>query len=177
MLLPAQTNTIKVFFLNMYSAHEGLATFTDKADGQQYIKTLFEADFCHYIFPCFDQIDLKARISLQAVIEGDWTLVSTELPIADPDASVLKKLKQDCDEAVGLFTYQRTEPQRPKLVVLHETCQISVHNVSICVGPFLEKQRSIKGFPVLKIFARQSVIEQVNLEEMFDVVEAGITFF
>ncbi len=35
----------------------------------------------------------------------------------------------------------------------------------------------MQGGPVLKIFARQLMIAKVNVEEMFDVVEAGITFY
>ncbi len=138
-LLPNQVNTAKVYFLNKYSrSSAGLATFTDKEDGQQYIKTLFEADFCHYIFPCFDQIDLKSKLCLSASIEEDWTLISTEPPIASPDESVLAKLEQECNEAVDLFTQRWTQPLNRKLVVLHQTCPISVHNFSICLGPFIE---------------------------------------
>ena len=56
-----QVNTVKIFFLNKYRKDGvGLHSFTDKVDAEQYIYTQFEADFCHYVFPCFDQPDLKA---------------------------------------------------------------------------------------------------------------------
>jgi len=72
------------------------------------LKTLFEADFCHYIFPCFDQIDLKAKVSLSAVIEQDWTLISTELPNATPEQHLLNELKETCEKAVDLFVTKWT---------------------------------------------------------------------
>ena len=44
-----------MYFLNKYRDDGvGLVSFIDKEDGQQYLKTRFETDFCHKIFPCFD---------------------------------------------------------------------------------------------------------------------------
>ena len=54
-LLPGQTNTAQLYFLNQYRTDGiGLASFIAKECGQQYLKTRFETDFCHTIFPCFD---------------------------------------------------------------------------------------------------------------------------
>ena len=55
MLQVGQVNTVKLFILNKYRKDGvGLHSFVDKVDGQQYLYTQFEADFCHYVFPCFD---------------------------------------------------------------------------------------------------------------------------
>ena len=55
MLKEAEFNEAKLYFLNKYSQGSvGLSTFKSPDDNEQYLKTLFEADFCHYIFPCFD---------------------------------------------------------------------------------------------------------------------------
>ena len=60
------SNSVKIFFLNKYRTDGvGLHSFTDKVDAEQYIYTQFEADFCHYVFPCFDQPDLKATWKFQ----------------------------------------------------------------------------------------------------------------
>ena len=32
----------------------GLHSFVDAVDGEQYLYTQFEADFCRYVFPVFD---------------------------------------------------------------------------------------------------------------------------
>ena len=54
-LLPGQVNTVQLYFLTMYRTDGyGLASFIAKECGQQYLKTRFETDFCHSIFPCFD---------------------------------------------------------------------------------------------------------------------------
>ena len=55
MLRVGETNRAKIYFLNKYRKDGvGLHSFIDKVDGEQYIYTQFEADFCHYVFPCFD---------------------------------------------------------------------------------------------------------------------------
>ena len=38
----------------------GLHSFTDKVDRQQYLYTQFEPSYSNFVFPQFDQPDLKA---------------------------------------------------------------------------------------------------------------------
>ena len=69
-----------MYFLNMYRTDGvGLVSFTDKVDSEQYIKTQFETDFCHMIFPCFDQPDLMATLQLSCQTESDWTVIANDL--------------------------------------------------------------------------------------------------
>lgn len=56
----------------------GLHTFTDKADGTQYLYTQFEADYCHWVMPCFDQPDLKAPWTFRAVVPEDWVAIAND---------------------------------------------------------------------------------------------------
>ena len=77
LLRPGCTNSVKMYFLNAYRTDGvGLVSFIDKSDSQQYIKTQFETDFCHMIFPCFDQPDLMARLQLSCQTEADWTVIA-----------------------------------------------------------------------------------------------------
>ncbi len=64
-LIAGQRNQVQIYFFNAYrSDGVGLHTYVEKEDGEQYIKTRFEADYCRYIFPCFDQPDMKATWQL-----------------------------------------------------------------------------------------------------------------
>ena len=45
---------------------------------EQYLFTQFEADYCHWVFPVFDQPDLKAKWTLTAVVPSTWDVVSNE---------------------------------------------------------------------------------------------------
>ncbi len=44
---------------------EGMHTFTDPADGEVYASAYVGMDLAHRVFPCFDQNDLKAPITLR----------------------------------------------------------------------------------------------------------------
>ena len=61
----------------------GLHSFLDTKDQQQYLYTQFEADFCHYVFPCFDQPDLKASWAFSAVVPEDWTVIANDYVVPD----------------------------------------------------------------------------------------------
>ena len=48
-------NVVSMNIFNKYRKDGvGLHSFTDATDGEQYIYTQYEADFCHYVMPCFD---------------------------------------------------------------------------------------------------------------------------
>ena len=75
-------NTLTIDFLNKYRKDGvGLHSFVDKTDGEQYLYTQFEADFCHYVFPCFDQPDLKATWRFSCNVEADWTVIANEAEV------------------------------------------------------------------------------------------------
>jgi len=67
-------------FFNKYRTDGmGLHTFLDKEDQKQYLYTQFEPQKANYVFPNFDQPDLKATWLLKAIVPQDWTLISSEM--------------------------------------------------------------------------------------------------
>ena len=98
LLKDQEKNVLTLHILNKYRRDGvGLHSFVDKVDSQQYTYTQFEADFCHYVFPCFDQPDLKATWSFSAITDGDWQVISNEAHVEDEDR--LKLLEQETAEA------------------------------------------------------------------------------
>jgi aminopeptidase N len=59
----------------------GCVSFTDTSvePHQFYTYTHFEPYFAHRVFPCFDQPDLKAPLSLTVILPADWTAVGNEI--------------------------------------------------------------------------------------------------
>ena len=56
-------NKITLMILNQYrNDGVGMHSFTDQQDGAQYMYTNLACDACRYVFPCFDQPDLKALL-------------------------------------------------------------------------------------------------------------------
>ncbi len=55
---------------------EGVHRFTDPADGETYVSAYCGMDIAHRVFACFDQNDLKARISLTVSADPRWTVLA-----------------------------------------------------------------------------------------------------
>ncbi len=55
---------------------EGLHTFTDPADGETYVSAYAGVDVAQKVYPCFDQNDLKATISLTVVVPESWSVLA-----------------------------------------------------------------------------------------------------
>ena len=59
---------------------EGMHTFTDPVDGERYVGGYLGLDITQRLFACFDQLDLKAPITLTVTADPTWTVLSNGLP-------------------------------------------------------------------------------------------------
>ncbi|HET6937671.1 MAG TPA: aminopeptidase N, partial [Nocardioides sp.] len=59
---------------------DGMHTFTDPADGERYVSAYVGVDITQRVFACFDQVDLKAPITLRVVADPGWTVLSNSPP-------------------------------------------------------------------------------------------------
>ena len=55
---------------------DGMHTFTDPVDGERYVSAYVGVDITQRVFACFDQVDLKAPITLRVVADPAWTVLS-----------------------------------------------------------------------------------------------------
>lgn len=78
-MLKVGENKVTVELFNNYrNDGYGIHSFTDKVDGHQYLYTQFEPNYCHYVFPSFDQPDIRAKWSLTTLASKDWSVISNE---------------------------------------------------------------------------------------------------
>ena len=68
-------------------------------------------------------------------------------------------------------------PANKKQVVCDESFRISTYLYAIVAGPFGYHERQTEGMPRMRIYARQSLVADVNHEEMFTVTESGFTLY
>lgn len=61
---------------NYSSTGEGLHRYTDPADGAVYLYATCGPDLASLVFPCFDQPDLKAPLTISATAPADWTVLA-----------------------------------------------------------------------------------------------------
>lgn len=108
--------------------------------------------------------------------EGDWTVISNEASVEES-----KEVEEECSRVAAMFQESAsTEPANKKQVPFNESFRISTYLYAIVAGPFAfheRPERQAEGFPLMRIYARQSLIDDVRHEEMFNVTESGMTFY
>ncbi|MET0425758.1 MAG: aminopeptidase N [Actinoplanes sp.] len=99
---------------------EGLHTFTDPVDGERYLGGYLGLDITQRLFACFDQLDLKAPITLAVTADPAWTVLSNARPAATGD---------------GRFTFAATPP-------------IPGNQFVVLAGPFRSVRWEYRGLPM-----------------------------
>ena len=61
---------------------DGMHTFTDPADGETYVSAYVGMDIAQRVFPCFDQNDLKAPLTLRVTAPEGWTVLANGREVA-----------------------------------------------------------------------------------------------
>lgn len=81
-------NTVSLKYFTPYNNNRvGLHSFIDQQDKKQYLYSQFEAYHCFRVFPCFDQPNLKAKMTLSLTIPQDWIAVANEKEVRYEHAS------------------------------------------------------------------------------------------
>jgi len=150
-LLPKVEITIQ-YWGEYHRDGSGLSHFIDPQDGKIYLHTNLEPYSAHWVFPCFDQPNLKARFKI--ALEGplDWKYVSNEKVQTETHSTDLKKV-----------TFQETHP-------------ISTYLVFIGAGAFHQWQDA-HGKTPLNIYARESLARYVDADRLFDETKKGLDFY
>ena len=77
----ASSNEVRVEArLRYVTDGDGMHTFTDPADGETYVSAYVGMDIAQRVFPCFDQNDLKAPVTLQVTAPESWTVLANGRP-------------------------------------------------------------------------------------------------
>lgn len=64
-----------------------------------------------------------------------------------------------------------------KVIPFKQSYKISSYLYCICAGAYLYQERNTEGLPPMRIYARKSLISELNFDEMFTVTQAGIKFY
>ncbi len=59
---------------------DGMHLATDPADGATYASAYLGMDVTQRVLPCFDQVDLKAPVSMSVTAEAGWTVLANARP-------------------------------------------------------------------------------------------------
>lgn len=145
----------RMYYMN---TGEGLHRFVDPVDDQVYLYTQFEVADTRRMFPVFEQPDLKATFQFAVTAPAGWDVVSNQptpepFPVAD-----------------GVARWE-----------FSPTPVISCYITALIAGPYVKTTDSLvssDGRTIeLGLFARRSLFEYVDAEEMFEVTKQGFEFF
>src|SRR3954464_4396535 len=76
-LLTRGRNTVEASFATMIApAGWPIIRYHDDTDRRDYLYTLLVPSDANALFPCFDQPDLKARLTLQLTVPRAWTAIA-----------------------------------------------------------------------------------------------------
>lgn len=150
-------NVVRVEAVGTYSrSGEGLHRFHDPADDRTYLYTQYEPADSRRVMACFEQPDIKAPYTFVIDAPAGWEVLSNQVAVT-------------VDAGVGV---QRVE--------FAPTLPISSYITSVAAGPYArvggewtrDDQRIALG-----LFARQSLAQYVEAEEILEVTRQGLDFF
>jgi aminopeptidase N len=174
-------NVVTILIYNKYRRDGvGLHSFTDPVDGLQYLFTDLECDFCHYVFPCMDQPDLKATWSLELAVADDWTALSNEAAVANELPGTgrnAESLMTTLKDIAASFEATNLLEGLKNTFFFQKSARISTYLYAIVAGPYDYRGKNVEGCPPMRIYARKTLINDVNFDEMFKVTEAGFLYY
>ena len=89
---------------------QGFQYFKDDADGSEYAYTELEPDYCHIVFPCFDQPDLKATHKTCIVAPADWEVITNSSNIFKTEPLQISSDDKDFKGALKRFEIAQDSP-------------------------------------------------------------------
>ena len=152
-------NTVRVLATGRYmNTGEGLHRFVDPVDDEVYLYTQFEVSDARRMFACFEQPDLKATYQLTVTAPDHWRVISNS-PTPEPSVA---------GEGTATWTFSPTERMSTYLVAL------IAGNYQGGTGEVTA--RDGRTIP-MGVFARASLAEHVDAQNVIDVTKAGIDFY
>ena len=130
----------------------GLYRFLDPEDQKVYLYTQFETFHANHMFPCFDQPDLKAFFNLEVTVPKSWSVISYA-----KENRIQRKAEKN------VWTFPKSKKMSTYLMSLH-------------AGPYHKWESSYRGTP-LRLFARETMKEFVDVSNWFRITKAGLRFF
>lgn len=136
---------------------EGLHRFVDPVDDRVYLYTQFEVPDARRVFATFEQPDLKASFTFSVTAPEHWKVVSNS-PTPEP---------VPVGDGKAIWHFDPTKP-------------ISTYITAIVAGEYHEVQDSYRGnfneIP-LGVFCRQSLVEYLDADDIFEITKQGFEFF
>ncbi|NYG56528.1 aminopeptidase N [Nocardioides perillae] len=137
---------------------EGLHRFVDPADDRVYLYSQFEVPDARRVYTTFEQPDLKATFTFTVTAPAHWKVVSNA-PTPAPEPV------EGTESAVWRFP---------------ETERMSTYITALVAGEYhevLDTYEGAHGTIPLGHYCRQSIKEQLDVDELVELTKQGFAFF
>jgi aminopeptidase N len=142
---------------------EGLHRFVDPVDNEVYLYTQFEVPDSRRVFAVFEQPDLKASFSFTVTAPSHWDVVSTS-----PTPVPVETLPGADGAARSVWEF----PPTPR---------ISSYVTALIAGPYQcvrsEVTSAAGTVTPLGVFARKSLMQYLDAENIFELTRQGFEFY
>src|SRR6185503_10164789 len=130
------------------AAGASIIKFHDDKDGSDYLYTLLVPSDANLLFPCFDQPDLKARLTLELSVPQGWKALGNGIT-------------EKVDTAVGIATYR-----------FRETDPLPTYLFAFAAGPW----KSFTGGPrSTTLWVRASRASEVEIDSLQSQIASALT--
>lgn len=159
-------NTVRILADGIYmNTGEGLHRFADPVDDEVYLYTQFEVSDARRMFACFEQPDLKATFTLTVTAPAHWRIISIA---PTPEPTPVDASGNASDDSVATWRFESTE-------------RISTYLMALIAGNYQGgegswRTRDGRTIP-MGVYARASLAEHVDAQNVIDVTGAGIDFY
>ena len=178
-------NCVEIYYKTGYSKDgQGLHYFKDTTDGHEYLYSQFESFFAHRMFPCFDQPDLKATLTLVILSTKEWEIIAnenaTKIMETDQPLSDIGSVLSGAGIPVELLDSLGDIPNSGfTLRVFKETPRISTYLFGLIAGTYSSFSNKTPGYPPMRIFCRRSLVPYVEgyTKEFFHLTEKGMDYY
>lgn len=151
--LRAGPNEVRIDYSHPFDQDgTGLHRFVDPEDGRSYLYTYLWPYYSNRLFPNFDQPNLKASYELTVRAQPDWQVVS-----ATAEDSVTD------EGATRVWHFPQSE-------------RFSSYIFSLHAGPYHVWEDTAGDIPI-RLMARQSLAENVAVEEWMQYTKSGLEHF
>jgi aminopeptidase N len=142
MLRPGE-NTVELDFLSAIApAGASVIRYHDSTDGADYLYTLLVPSDANGLFPCFDQPDLKARVSLTLVTPRGWKALGNGTLLSSDSAG----------GASVTHTFRESDP-------------LSTYLIAFAAGPWATRSATVHGRPI-SMWVRASRAKEAEVDTL-----------
>ena len=161
--LAAENELLVVADAPYMNTGEGLHRFVDPVDNEVYLYTQFEVPDSRRMFAVFEQPDLKASFTFTVTAPSHWDVVSNS-----PTPVPVETIPGEDGGARSVWEFAPT----PRL---------SSYVTALITGPYQSVRSEVTSadgkVTPLGVFARKSLMQYLDADNIFDLTRQGFEFF